>query len=310
MKNSKNIERLVGINAKTAELTKLAEKLNFVPANIHKLIESQNKFLANLPKIEIPIYDFPKLDIPNFEYLKFSIPDFNIPKFDLVNSELLETLLKFSKIGERLINNPELQFAFISDLEILNLKSAEEFKSSLISDLTDEDIKQKEALLNENLIPYLEQLGIETLWLGANRVLDSENNPEKLRHCLISLRTILEYLIDEELAPLNELKDEERFKKEFKRFHQGKQDLKYVKVKRANKIEFFTSKFEFGMLENFTKIQYVCDCYSVLCNIHQPNIGITENQMRSLKIKTGITIWLLAYLNDILKRSSITHKVI
>ena len=49
------------------------------------------------------------------------------------------------------------------------------------------------------------------------------------------------------------------------------------------------------------EIQYVCNCYSVLCNVHQPNIGLTENQVRSLKVKTGITIWLLAYLYDILK---------
>ena len=146
-------------------------------------------------------------------------------------------------------------------------------------------------------------MGIQKLWLGANEVLESEKNPDKLRHCLISLRTILEYLIDEKLAPIEELKNDVRFKKEFKRYHQGKQSLEYVKVKRADKIEFFTSKFEFGMLENFTKneIQYVCDCYSVLCNIHQPNIGITENQVKSLKVKTGITIWLLAYLNNILE---------
>ncbi|AFU67756.1 hypothetical protein P700755_000752 [Psychroflexus torquis ATCC 700755] len=277
--------------------------MSFVPESIQKMIERQNKYMSNIPEIEIPKYNFSKLDIPNFEYLNLNIPKLNIPKFDFANSELLETLKKFSKIGERIKNNPELQFVFISDLEVLNLKSAEEFKASLISDLTDEDIKQKDELLNDNLIPYLEELGIDTLWIGANNVLESQNNPDKLRHCLISLRTILEYLIDEKLAPIEELKNNERFKKEFKRYHLGKQKLEYVKVKRADKIEYFTSKIEFGMLEEFTKneIQYVCDCYSVLCNVHQPNIGITENQVRSLKVKTGITIWLLVYLNDIIK---------
>ncbi|WP_051007998.1 hypothetical protein [Psychroflexus torquis] len=281
----------------------MAKQMSFVPESIQKMIERQNKYMSNIPEIEIPKYNFSKLDIPNFEYLNLNIPKLNIPKFDFANSELLETLKKFSKIGERIKNNPELQFVFISDLEVLNLKSAEEFKASLISDLTDEDIKQKDELLNDNLIPYLEELGIDTLWIGANNVLESQNNPDKLRHCLISLRTILEYLIDEKLAPIEELKNNERFKKEFKRYHLGKQKLEYVKVKRADKIEYFTSKIEFGMLEEFTKneIQYVCDCYSVLCNVHQPNIGITENQVRSLKVKTGITIWLLVYLNDIIK---------
>jgi|OM-RGC.v1.006747746 hypothetical protein len=298
-----SIKKITEINLKTSELSKMAKQMSFVPESIQKMIERQNKYMSNIPEIEIPKYNFSKLDIPNFEYLNLNIPKLNIPKFDFANSELLETLKKFSKIGERIKNNPELQFVFISDLEVLNLKSAEEFKASLISDLTDEDIKQKDELLNDNLIPYLEELGIDTLWIGANNVLESQNNPDKLRHCLISLRTILEYLIDEKLAPIEELKNNERFKKEFKRYHLGKQKLEYVKVKRADKIEYFTSKIEFGMLEEFTKneIQYVCDCYSVLCNVHQPNIGITENQVRSLKVKTGITIWLLVYLNDIIK---------
>jgi hypothetical protein len=303
MKNLENINKIAGINSKASELSKLAERMNLVPESIRIMIERQNRIKANIPKIEIPNYNFPKLDIPNFDHLKLKIPEFNIPKFDFVNSELLETLKKFSKIGERIKNNPELQFAFISDLEILNLKSAEEFKESLTSDLTDEDIQQKEELLNKNLIPYLVELGLENLWLGANQVLESKSNPDKLRHCLISLRTILEYLIDEELAPMDMLKNSPMFEKEFRKFHLGKKRIELIKIKREQKIEYFTSKIEFGMLKEFTKneIQYVCDCYSVLCNVHQPNVGITENQVRSLKVKTGITIWLLAHLNKIIE---------
>lgn len=301
MKNFENINKIAGINSKASELSKFAERMNFVPESIRVMIERQNRIMANIPKIEIPIYNFPKLDIPNFDHLKLNIPEFNIPKFDFINSELLEILKKFSKIEERIKNNPELQFAFISDLEILNLKSAEEFKESLTSDLTDDDIQQKEELLNENLIPYLVELGVENLWFGANQVLESKSNPDRLRHCLISLRTILEYLIDEKLAPLDMLKISPMFEKEFRKYHLGKKRIEFIKIKREQKIEYFTSKIEFGMLEEFTKneIQYVCDCYSVLCNVHQPNVGITENQVRSLKVKTGITIWLLAYLNKI-----------
>jgi hypothetical protein len=302
MKNLENINNIAGINSKTSELSKIAEQMNSVSESIRIMIDRQNKLTANIPKIEIPKYDFPKLNIPNFEHLKFDIPDFKIPKFDFINSELLESLKKFSKINEGIKNNPELHFGFISNLEILNLKSAKEFKESLISDLTDKDIQQKEELLNENLIPYLEELELENLWFGANQVLESKSNPDKLRHCLVSLRTILEYLIDEKLAPLEMLKNSPMFENEFRKYHLGKKRIEFIKIKREQKIEYFTSKIEFGMLEEFTKneIQYVCDCYSVLCNIHQPNIGITENQVRSLKVKTGITIWLLAYLNKLI----------
>lgn len=278
------------MNSKFNEMTKIANRFNAVPESLLQMIEKQNRFIPLLPRIEIPTYNFPKFDLPEFK--------------PFLNSQLLDSFKKISNIAEQLKNNPELQFCFITDLEILNLKSAEEFKESLITDLTDDDILAKEETLNENLIPYLEDLGLEKLWYGANYALENDSNPDRLRHCLISLRTILEYLIDEKLAPIEKLKDAEMFEKEFRKHKNGHQKLIYIKIKREQKIEFFTSQFEFGMLEEFTKneIQYVCDCYSILCNVHQPNVGITENQVRSLKVKTGITIWLLVYLNEILER--------
>ena len=268
-------------------MAKIANKFA-LPESLQRMIEIQNNFKSFLPQIEIPTYNFPKFEFPEFK--------------PLLNSELLENLRKIGDLGERLKNNPELQFSFITDLEILNLKSAEELKESLVSDLTDEDIQTKEDILSKNLVPYLEELGLENLWYGANYALEQKSNPDRLRHCLISLRTILEYLIEEILAPIEKLKDAEMFEKEFRKYKNGKQKLFHVKIKREQKIEFFTSQFKFGMLEDFTKneIKYVCDCYSILCNVHQPNVGISENQVRSLKVKTGITIWLLAYLNKII----------
>lgn len=285
------------MNSKLLKMAKIADRLA-MPENIRKINEIQNKFKVLLPKIDIPTYDFQKFTIPEFK-----------PFF---NSKLLESLRKIDEIGERLKNNPELQFEFITNLEILNLKSADEFKESLVSDLTDEDIKTKEDILNENLIPYLEELGLENLWYGANYALGNESNPDRLRHCLISLRTILEYIIDDILAPNEKLKDSDMFEKQFRKYKNGKQKLTHVRIKREQKIEYFTSQFKFGILENFTKdeIKYVCYCYSILCNVHQPNVGITENQVRSLKVKTGITIWLLVYLNEIISSKSTTYNTI
>ena len=281
------ISKLTEMNLKFMEMDKIVNRFA-LSESVQRMIETKNAYNAFLPKIEIPTYTFPKFDFPEFK--------------SLLNSELLENLRKIGDTGKRLKNNPELQFSFITDLEILNLKSTEELKESLISDLTDEDINAKEDILSENLIPYLEDLGLENLWYGANYVLNQSSNPDRLRHCLISLRTILEYLIDDILAPIEKLKDAKMFEKEFTKYKNGKKKLVHVKIKREQKIEFFTSQVEFGMLEDFTKneINYVCDCYSILCNVHQPNVGITENQVRSLKVKTGITIWLLAYLNKII----------
>lgn len=297
--NFEKIQKIAGVSTKMNQFSKLAYSTNTIPESVIKIIEMQDKLKLVIPTFDIPkiAFDIPK--IPNFILPKIDIPKFN----DLLNNELLEKLKQIGNIGEKLKNNPELQFGFISDLEILNLTSAEELKESLISDLTDIDIEEKEEILNNNLIPYLENHKLDKLWIGATQVLESENNPDKLRQCLISLRTILEYLIDEKLAPIEQLKNSKMFENNFKRFHLGKQKIEFVKIKREQKIEYFTSKFEYGTLEEFTKneIQYVCNCYSILCNVHQPNVGLTENQVRSLKVKTGITIWLLVYLYDILE---------
>ncbi|WP_225000414.1 hypothetical protein [Cesiribacter sp. SM1] len=283
------MEKQTGLNSALTDFTKVANQMNLIPDYLKEMIEFQNSFKSRLPSFEIPKFEFPKLSLPEFK--------------PLINSELLDAINKISETAQSLKNHPELQFGFITDLEVLNLKSAEELKETLTHDLTVDDIKAKEDILNQNLLPYLEKLKLDSIWLGANYALDSESNPDKIRHCLISLRTILEYLIDHKLAPNSELKDSEMFKKEFKNYHLRKEPLEKVRIKRAKKIEYFTSKIRFGMLEEFTKkeIDYICECYTVLCNIHNPEIGITENQVRSLKVKTGITIWLLAYIHQILE---------
>jgi hypothetical protein len=219
------------------------------------------------------------------------------------NYELFEIFRKTGENIRNLENNPELQFGFITELELLSLKSSEQLNESLSEDFMDESIISSEKILDKNLIPYLEKLNLDSLWLGANHALNSDN-PDKLRHCLISLRTILENIIDEKLAPKSELINLEMFKNEFKNYHLGREPIEFVRIKREKKIEYFTSKIKFGFLDDFAKkdIEFVCNCYSILCNIHQPEIGITENQVRILRVKTGITIWLLAYIHEVISR--------
>lgn len=297
--NFEKMQRIMEASTKWNQLSKLASSLSPTHEKVNKIVEMQERLTPSIPTFDLPKFAF---DIPKVP--SFILPKIDIPNFDkLFNNEFLEKLKQIGNIAEKLKNNPELQFVFISDLEILNLTSAEDLKESLISDLTDKDIKEKEEILNNNLLPYLENHNLQNLWIGATQVLESENNPDKLRQCLISLRTILEYLIDEKLAPIEELKNSDMFKNEFKKFHSGEKKIEFIKIKRKEKIEYFISKLEYGTLEEFTKneIQYVCNCYSILCNVHQPNVGLSENQVRSLKVKTGITIWLLVYLYDFLE---------
>jgi hypothetical protein len=293
MNEPKNYKLSPEISEQISKLSKISFDVSPLSENIRIMAEKIKQVSANIPKFEIP----------NFDHFKLEFPKIDFPNINILNSELLLRVQKLSKLIQKSNENPELHFVFISNLEFLNLNSSKELKSSLITGLNEERINEKEELLNKNLTPYLEELGIENLWFGANYALDSKSNPDKLRHCLISLRTILEYLIDKKLAPIEKLKNSSMFKNEFRKYHLGKQKLEFVKIKRKQKIEYFTSKIQFGVLEEFTKneIQFVCDCYSILCNVHQPNIGINENQVRSLKVKTGITIWLLAYINKIIE---------
>lgn len=265
-------------------LTSSYEKLQ-IPTPILNIIKQQLKIIANLPVLNLP-----QLNLPDYSYLQtFKIPD-GIRR-------IAETIKRFQE-------NPETQFSFLTDFEILNISSTEELKETLTLDLPEEGIEEKEVLLNEHLVPILEKLNLHNLWHGANYVLNDTSNPDRFRHCLISLRTILEYLIDQKLSPKSELKDSELFKEEFKNFHAGKENIELVRVKRSKRIQYFTSKVDFYRID-FTRndIEFICECYSILCNIHEPNIGITENQVRSLKVKTGITIWFLSHLYEIINKS-------
>lgn len=286
MNNFDELKRISEQNSNLMKMYKIAFPTNNILKSLQPLIDNQKKWESIIPKITVPELLLPNITIPNFN--------------NIFSSEFVEQLRRISSIGENFSNNPEVQFAFITDLEVLNIKSTENLKDTLINNLTDKDLQEKETLLDKNLLPLLEEQNLESLWLGANYSLES-NNPDKLRHCLVSLRTILEFLIDDKLASNNEIKDNPVFEKEFKKYHSGKATVNEIKIPRRKKIEYFISKFKFGFLEEFTahEIQYVCDCYAILCNLHQQDVGLTENQVKSLKVKTGITLWLLCYLNKI-----------
>ncbi len=224
---------------------------------------------------------------------------------DFYNSDILQYI---QSIGDRIRdieNNPELQFIVITDLERLNIESTNTWNEILVTDIPDVDIEQKEKILNENLIPYLDRLNLTDLWNGAEFALQSdvEQNPDKFRHCLVSLRTLLEYLIETKLAPNELLSESPSFNSDFKKCGTDKAKIDRVKIKRKRRIEYFTNKIQFGMIGDFTvnDIDCICECYAVLCEVHNPFITLSENQVRCLKMKTGIILWFLTYIDEIIE---------
>ncbi|WP_454059259.1 hypothetical protein [Elizabethkingia ursingii] len=99
-----------------------AKHINFISISqeFQNLIDTQNKINSIFSKIHfknlIPTFNF-----PDYKYL---LPSFSDSVFN--NLKLFDSLKKISEIGKKISNNPEAQFAFITDLEILNIKSTEE----------------------------------------------------------------------------------------------------------------------------------------------------------------------------------------
>ena len=223
-----------------------------------------------------------------------------LDKFSVYSNTTFTVLDRLKRLSDGFRDSPELAFITIADLEILSLKSTEELLDAIKNDQVDEALQDKEELLEEFLVPHLEALGLKTPWDGANFALASNENPDRLRHTLVSLRTLLEHLIDGVLAPNLELSTSEMFSKEFKDFHLGKKKLEKVKISRTKRLKYISSKFEFRVLEGFTEqdIAFICKCYSTLCKLHSLDVQMTENQVRILRVKTGITVWLLAYIKE------------
>ena len=169
--NFDKIKELSGINSDPWKLSKQISIFS-LPKEFQNMIDTQKRISSMFPKITLPEDVVPNFDFPDYKKL---IPDFSHNIF--YNSDVFESLKGISKIGEKISNNPEVQFAFITDLEILNLKSTEELNEFLVDSLADETITEKENLLDKNLIPLLSELQLEDLWLGANYAL----NLQKIR---------------------------------------------------------------------------------------------------------------------------------
>jgi hypothetical protein len=229
-----------------------------------------------------------------------------VDRFSLGIAKSYSVFDRLKTLTDAFRSNPEIEFISVSDLEILSVTSTSELVDSLEEDHSDNFITLKEELLEEFLLPYLGRLELDYLWAGANHALDATENPDRFRQALVSLRTLLEALIERELACNLELSTSPLFTKEFKNFHLGKEELHRVRIKRSKRIKYFTSKVQFGILEEFTEkdIDFVCQCYENLCRIHNPNLQLTETQVRILKIKTGVTLWLLAHINELIKNGN------
>lgn len=190
----------------------------------------------------------------------------------------------FQKSLDEIRNNPE--FNFLRLVEKHNFSENEIIKGLQI--------------VEDNLNPILDQLQVRHLWLGANFALytSAEENPDRIRHFFISVRTLIEYFIDTLLAPDEKVRVWGKFD-ELLEIHLKKNNITSIsKISRAIRIKYFCSKIQFGILEEFTEkeIKFVNELYKNVCMINSPKINLSREELDLLKLHTGTTIWLLSKL--------------
>lgn len=192
--------------------------------------------------------------------------------------------------------NPVLQFALVSTAQYLVITDS---NSNVPLDKVELD--RIEEILDENLLPYLELCNLDKLWLGAIKVFNSKSNPDNLRHCLVSLRTLLEHTIEKILAPNEVLRDVEQFKNCFKNYYTGKIGIDEVKIPRKMRIDFIFSQYDIPLLDDSIAedVTFITKTYKTLCNLHQLDVNLTPLDVRKLMVKTGVIIWLLVHLHNL-----------
>lgn len=209
--------------------------------------------------------------------VKFEVPVLDYSAF----SDLAK--LNFEDINRNYKENYYYHLCLLSEIEAIHHANRRGFKESLVYDYND--------LLGEKYIEKISYaLGIHLadnpllkMWTGAVMSMKSDN-PDKIRHCFVSLRTILEYLINtNDSITINDILN----------YVNSKYDTSKapgIKIK----LQAFLSKEEFNIVEDITDLQIKAfvKYYGTLCSLHSPDVDkITDEQANALLVKVGILIW-------------------
>lgn len=197
------------------------------------------------------------------------------------------------QIINKIAASPSINFHIISDKEALGCEDDSELTKSIVSDLNITNIEDFEELLRDNMVDLLKKHDLYDLWLGSEIVLQNTDNPDRYRQSLISIRTLLEDIIHIKIAPLDLIKDESFFKNEFRNYHNGRKPIEKVKVHKTKILEWFNTKIQLGIADIPNSTKFIYNIYEYLCVVHEARIELNEYQIRCLRVKSGIAIWLL-----------------
>jgi hypothetical protein len=202
---------------------------------------------------------------------------------------MISIMRPFIQMKDAIMNDPEINYLVIDTLDELDIT----------------EIDSIESRINDNLTPLLTKYNLLNLWIGADFAMTTsiEVNPDKLRHFLISLRTIFEQSIDK-LAPEKSVRCHKIWTDYVEELNEKGRNTP-VKVPRELQIKYFCEKFQFRFFEDFAKEEttFINGLYSKLCKVHSPNIKFQDKDLRFIRLNAGLTIWLFLYINEFLRNN-------
>ena len=293
MRKNAAMENLVKSNPAIERMTRAMEKF-----------ETSSKFLNKTNKVFQNARNYDKL-IDTIQKSNSSVI--------FIHKQLEEYNRLYPKFY-KVINPIEKHFEMFSRLERLNRKIQENPLVNFISTLTlnpdeREAIESIESNLNENLPQLLEKNNLLDLWNGANYALSAslENNPDKARHAIISLRALIEYILKSLLPPKEEIKNWEKYDElivEYKiqNFENG--------IPRRIQLMYYCDKIDFGFINEFTinEIKHINDVFTNLSVIHKKELKLADNKLKYIKVKAGTVAWLLLMIHDLLKENELDNR--
>lgn len=121
-------------------------------------------------------------------------------KFEVPLSENLELFkdIDFEQIDKNYKENYYHHLCLLCELEQMNYAHSRSLKEGLTFDANDVLSEQYISTITQALEIHLADTSLINIWRGALMAINSDN-PDKIRHCFVSLRTLLEYLINKKL---------------------------------------------------------------------------------------------------------------
>ncbi|KAB8153684.1 hypothetical protein EZY14_010690 [Kordia sp. TARA_039_SRF] len=200
-------------------------------------------------------------------------------------SSLIRIQKSFLNRYERLLEDPEFQFLIIVD--------------NHYEEIEKEKIFELEEIVERKLSAYLVDYEVENIWKGVNYALKSNfsENPDRVRHFLVSLRTILEYSLEHIIVPKEKIKGSGEFNEKLKAHK--KEHPESTKIPRKLRLEYLANKFDFKFKEFSTReINFINELYKKASYLHSKDISFKEIDLRVLKNHVGITLWLLFFIYE------------